>query len=204
MRTAITTIALAGLSTAVSAQTVGTVTVTSSASTVNVGDTFTIGVHLNDNISTISVWRFDLVINGVGAAFSTVPGSLTPHPSINTDPDYVDYFGFLGQLNPDGAQGYATAPDALGPTLDIGFDDLTVFTFQVTAQQAGSITFSPNAPSGYAFDAVFTTVSSGVGVFIPWLYDEIIFNNATVNVIPAPPAIGALGILSMITTRRRR
>ncbi len=202
MRTAITALALAGLTAGADAGhfvSTGMVTLTSSAATVNVGDVFTIGVLLTDNIPGNSVFAFDVLVSGSGAAFSTLADSIVVDPF---DSGFV--FGFNGQVNPDGAQGLGGSSDILGPTFDRPLDNVIIFTFQVLATQGGSISFNPEDGPGpnlamhYASSALFRTLIAPVN------YDEIIFNGITITVIPAPSGAALLLLAGLISTRRRR
>ncbi|MEZ6243152.1 MAG: hypothetical protein R3B57_08925 [Phycisphaerales bacterium] len=189
--------ALAGLATATKAQTIGYVTLTASATTVSVGDTFTIGVVLSDNIPGNSVFTFDILVAGAGAPFSTVPGSLVDDPSGS---GFI--FGFLGQVNPDGAQGLGGPADAFPPTFETPLDDLTVFTFQVLATHAGVITYTPE--DGPSPNIAMQTWMAGGIILLPAWYDDIVFESVTVNVIPAPPAAALLALAVPPAIRRRR
>ena len=95
MRTAITIAALAGLTTAANAQTVGTVTLTASTHTALIGETFTIGVVLSDNISGNSVFAFDLMIEGFG------PGVAIPSAPVAN----AGVFGFNGSVSGNAVTG---------------------------------------------------------------------------------------------------
>ena len=197
-RSAITTVALAGLTASAYAghHQTGFITLTASATTVSVGETFTIGVVLSDNIEGNSVFTFDVLVAGSGAAFSSVPGSLIDDPSGS---GFVHFFS--GQINPDGAQGLGGAADLLPPTLDPSLDDLTVFTFQVLATQGGAITFTPE--DGPSANAAIQTWTHGI-VLKPAPYDQIVFESVTVNVIPAPSGAVILAFAGSLAARRRR
>ena len=205
MRTAITTLALAGLTTAASAQFTqgtGTVTITTSASTVNVGDVFTIGVLLSDDIPGNSVFAFDLQVTGTGAAFSSVPDSLLADPSGSGH-----VFVFEGQLTADGASGAGLPADILSPDLSTPFDDLTVFTFQVQATQAGVTSFAPTAGPAEGFLDVFggiAPVHQTEIVLTPGEYEEVNFVGTAITVIPAPSSVTPLALAIPLAARRRR
>ncbi len=191
-------LALAGLTTSAYAghHETGFITLTASATTVSVGETFTIGVVLSDNIPDNSVFTFDVLVAGSGAAFSTVPGSLVFDPAGS---GFI--FGELGQINPDGAQGLGGSADIFSPSLDAPLDDLTVFTFQVLATQNGAITFTPE--DGPGPNPAIQTYAPGIVLF-PVQYDQIVFEGITITVIPAPSAVALLAIAAPFTTRRRR
>ena len=192
MRTAITAIALAGLTSVAIAQNVGTVSLTASDATVNVGDVFTIGVVLTDNISGNSIFVFNVDVSGSGAAFSTVPGSLASDPLV---------FGFSGAITNNGAHALGGASDIIGPEFDPSLDDLTVFSFQVTATEAGLISFSPS-DAGYASFNAIGQVMYGIVAF-PGDYDEVVLIGASVNVIPTPSSLIPLALAFPLTARRR-
>ncbi|MFI4896260.1 MAG: hypothetical protein ACIARR_00365 [Phycisphaerales bacterium JB059] len=194
---AIATIALTGLTTVATAQTVGTVTLTASTNTALIGETFTIGVVLSDNIDGPSVFAFDLAVTGSGAAFSTIPDSLVGDPSAS---GFV--FGFTGQINPGGAQAFGQSNDILGPTLDAPLDDLAVFTFQVLATQSGTVTF--NASDGDNVSVNSMAHEHPCIVLCPDDYDQIAFEGLTITVIPTPPSLVPLALAFPLATRRRR
>eukprot|EP00913_Durusdinium_trenchii_P006341 g5953.t1 len=198
MQTAISIAALAGLTTAAAAQTVGTVTLTASTNTALIGETFTIGVVLSDNIDGPSVFAFDLAVTGSGAAFSTLPDSLVGDPSAS---GFV--FGFTGQINPDGAQAFGQSNDILGPTLDAPLDDLAVFTFQVLATQSGTVTF--NASDGDNLSVNSMAHEHPCIVLCPDDYDQIVFEGLTItvraqNMVRTPITIAALAGLTTVAT----
>ncbi|MEZ6243153.1 MAG: hypothetical protein R3B57_08930 [Phycisphaerales bacterium] len=193
--------ALTGLVTNAPAQTIGTVTITTSVTTVNVGDTFTVGVFLTDNTPGIYVGAFDVHVSGVGAAFSTVPDGLVIDPS-GSGLVWTD--GFLGGIEPDGARGAGSSINLIFPFSPDQLEDLTVFSFQVRATQGGIITFNASdAGLTDIVDAIGWINSCGVGpCFMP--YDEVTFNSATVTVIPTPPSLIPLALAAPIVTRPRR
>lgn len=197
MRTAITAIALAGLTSAVTAQpTTGTVTVTSSASTVSVGDTVTIGALLSDNISGPSVLSFNVRVTGSGAAFSTIPGSLVEDPG-----ESGHFFGFQGQVEHNGAAALGGSWDFVGPDFQASLDDLTAFTFQITATQAGSITFTPSVYRD-AFPPIQHLILGIVN--FPADYEIVVLEPITITVIPGPSSLAPLALAFPLATRRRR
>ncbi len=198
MRTAITTLALAGLTSTAHAQNVGTVTLNASAVTVNVGDIITIGVVLSDDIPGASVFAFDVLVTGSGAAFSTVPGSLVADPS---ESDFFE-FGFLGQINPDGAQALGGSSDFFGPSFDAPLDDLTVFTFQILPTHGGVITFDP-ADSPVSPNAAIQQLVKGT-IYQPGDYHTVVFEGVTITVIPAPFSLIPIAFAFPLTARRRR
>lgn len=203
MRSAITAVAIAGLTTGAHAGFsfgTGVVTLTTSASTVNVGDTFTVGVYLSDMDPFLYVSGFDLRVTGTGAAFSTVPGSMVVDPSGS---EFVWADGFMGAITNNGAQGSGTTSNILSGSSH-PLDDLTVFTFQVEATQGGLITFDA-ADAGYTefIDSIAWLDTCGVAVCF-YEYEEIIFNSVTVTIIPAPPSTIAIALAFPLATRRRR
>ncbi len=185
--------ALAGLTTAAHSQMVGVVTIFSSAATISVGEVVTIGVVLSDNIDGPSVFAFDLHVSGSGAGFTPVADSLSSHPI---------HFGFEGEISPDGARAFGGSPDLLGPTLDESLDDLTVFSFRIQATQAGLITF--DAEDGGFYETVNSLAAAYTAHIFPMDYDELLFENATITVIPAPPGLALLAVMIPLATRRRR
>ncbi len=196
---AVPVLALAGLVTGVSAQTIGTVTVTTSATTVNVGETFTIGVLLSDNIPGGSVFAFDVEVSSAGSM--SIAGITDPVPE-------ASIFGFAGSATATGATGLGGSSDILGPSFDAPLDGVTVYSFQSTATSTGSRTFTPGDGSwDVVFGIAWTGSSSGLipGIaLIPNPYDEIIFESITITVIPAPPAIALLALALPLSARRKR
>ncbi len=187
-------IALAGLTTTAAAQNIGTVTATASAATVSVGETFTIGVVVDDNgESANGVVIFDLLVAGSGAAFTTVPDSLSFHPLV----------GLVGgaQINPNGAQAAGAHRDLLGPTIDPPLNGLAVFSFQATATETGQIDFQ--ALDGLFEERAIRSIIHGI-VTLPQDYDQIIFESVTVNVIPSPSAAVSFALAIPLATLRRR
>ncbi len=194
MRTAISALALAGLTTAATAQTVGTVTVTTSATTVSVGDVFTIGVVLSDNISGNSVFAFDLMVEGFGPGVVFMAGDPTPDPGV---------FGFAGSASGNSVTGLGGSSDILGPDLDPSLDGVTVFTFQVEIGPlaTGQLTFS--ASEGPGPNEALQWGKPGI-VFLPANYDLIDFGSVTITVIPAPSSLIPLALSIPLATRPRR
>ncbi len=186
------TVPLAGLATAATAQEyTGRVTLTSSATTVSVGDLFTIGLVVDDDPPSPGVLSFDALVTGPGAAFSTIPGSLEPDPFI---------FAFDGQLNPDGAQATGGSSDFLPP----GFtpiNGLTVFTFRARAEAVGQITFT--AEDGPGPNGLINWGLKGF-IFIPIEYADVIIQDVTVNVVPSPATPALLLAAGPLAARRRR
>ncbi len=194
-RPALALLALAGLAAPAHAG-IGTgfVTLTASATTVHVGDTFTIGVALSDDLADPSVWGYNVLVTGSGAAFSTVAGSLVFDPTLF--PDFQS-----GQVTPDGAWGFGSAADLLGPSLEPALDDLTVFTFQVLATQGGVIHFDPAEGPG-SLEPIETYVP-GI-VLQPAPYGQVVLTGVSVNVIPTPPTLAAVLLAAPLAARRRR
>ncbi len=189
MKSAIAIAAVAGLATIASAQNVGTVTLTSSATTVNSGDVFTIGVVLSDNISGNSVFSFDLSIGGAGDYNAAAPTG------------DAGVFGFAGGSDGSTVTGLGGASDILGPTLDPSLDGVTVMTFQVTAGAAGTIDFT--AAAGAVNAAMSFGIEGGI-VILPGAYDSIDLGSVSVNVVPAPSGMALLGLGGLVAARRRR
>lgn len=194
MKSAITIAALAGLTTVAAAQTVGTVTLTSSSTSVaNIGDTFTIGVILSDNISGNSVFAFDLMIESFGPGI-VVMDSVTPDPGV---------FGFASSTSDSTVTGLGGSSDILGPDLDPSLDGVLVFTFQVTATvTCGQYDFMVS--DGPGPNSAMQWGEGGGIVINPREYDEIVFNGVSVTVFPAPGTASLLAGAALLATRRRR
>ncbi|MFI4896258.1 MAG: hypothetical protein ACIARR_00355 [Phycisphaerales bacterium JB059] len=192
MKSAIAIAAVAGLATVASAQNVGTVTLTSSATDVLTGETFTIGVMVTDNISGNSVFGFDVEVVGSGVAFTS--SAPVAEASI---------FGFNGAATATGATALGGSSDILGPDLDPSLDGLVVYTFQVTAgSEVGVIDFA--AIDGVGPNAAMQWGLGGGIVIVPQEYDSIEFNGLSVNVTPAPSGMALLGLGGLVAARRRR
>ena len=191
---AIATAALAGLTTAAAAQNVGTVTLTAGAVTVpNIGDTFTIGVVVSDNIAGNSVFAFDLMIEAFGPGI-VVMDSVTPDPGI---------FGFAGSASGSTVTGLGGSSDILGPDLDPSLDGVRVFTFQVTATATcGQYDFMVS--DGPGPNAAMQWGEGGGIVINPRDYDEIVFNGISITVFPAPGTVSLLAGAGLLASRRRR
>ncbi len=193
-RYTIVTAALAGLTTVASAQTVGTVTLTASAATIGLGETFTIGVVLSDNISGNSVIAFDLMVEGFGPGIVFMAGDPTPDPGV---------FGFAGSASGNSVTGLGGSSDILGPDLDPSLDGVTVFTFQVEIGPlaTGQLTFS--ASEGLGPNEALQWGKPGI-VFLPANYDLIVFNSVSILVLPAPGTVPLLAAAGLLAMRRRR
>lgn len=193
MRKAIPTIALAGLTTTVTAQNIATVVATASSSTVGVGETVTISVVLSDNIPGNSVFAFNLEILGAG------PLGVTLH-DLEQD---AGVFGFSGGIDGNNVTGLGGSSDILGPTLDFALDGVTVFRYQVTVtDDLGRIDFTPTLGAG-PNPAVQWGLEGGV-VILPQDYDEIIFHGTYVQVVPTPSSLIPLALAAPLALRRRR
>ncbi len=193
MKSAITIAAVAGLATIVSAQNIGTVTVTSSAATIGIGEMATISVILSDNIDGNSVFAFDLNVTGAGDAGVTLS-------DLASD---AGVFGFNGAIAGNSVTGLGGASDILGPTLDPSLDGVAVYTFKVTGTSEGTITFSAADGAG-PNPAMQFGIEGGI-VILPGDYDSIDFGNgATVRVTPAPSGMALLGLGGLVAARRRR
>lgn len=192
MKSAITVAAVAGLATVAAAQNVGTITVTAADSTIAIGQMTTISVVLSDNISGNSVFAFDVDVNGAGdAGFSL--SDLTPDASV---------FGWNGSLGASTASGLGGSSDILGPDLDPSLDGVAVFTFKVTGDSEGSVTFT--AADGAGPNPAMQWGEEGGIVINPAFYDSIDFGSVTVRVTPAPSGMALLGLGGLAVARRRR
>jgi hypothetical protein len=187
--------AFAGLTSAALAQNIATVTLTSSDVTVLSSQTVTIGVVITDNIDGPSVFGFDLEISGFGTLPFTTSAP-TPAPSI---------FGFNGASTATGVTALGGSSDILGPDLDPGLDGITAFTFQFTpgpAMIGDFLTFT--ATDGPGPNSALQWGEEGGIVIIPREYDQIIFNDITFVIIPAPSAFAPLMLAAAFASRRRR
>lgn len=193
MKSAITIAAVAGLATVASAQNVAFVNVTASASTIGIGEMATISVILSDNISGNSVFAFDLDVTGSGDAGFTL-SDIAPDASV---------FGWNGSISGNVASGLGGSSDILGPTLDSSLDGVAVYTFKVTGDSEGSVTFLASDGAG-PNPAVQFGIEGGV-VILPGFYDDIDFGNGvTIRVTPAPSGMALLGLGGLAAARRRR
>ncbi len=185
--------ALAGLTTVAAAQTIGTVTLTASTTTIGLGDTFTIGVVLSDNISGNSVFAFDLMIEAFGPGVA-IMGDPTPDAGI---------FGFSGSTSGTTVTGLGGSSDILGPALDPSLDGVTVFSFQVTTGVTCGL-YEFIVSDGPGPNAAMQWGEGGGIVINPRDYDEIVFNGLSINVFPAPGTVSLLAGAGLLAARHRR
>jgi len=193
MRTPITVAALAGLTTAVSAQNIGTVSLTASVATAPIGGVFTIGIVLSDNIAGNSVFAFDLMVEGFGPGIA-VPMDPTPDAGV---------FGFSGSASGSVVTGLGGSSDILGPDLDPSLDGVTVFSFQVTTEvTCGMYEFTVS--DGPGPNSAMQWGQEGGIVILPAEYDQIVFNGVSIFINPSPATTPLLALAGCVATRRRR
>ncbi|MEZ6243151.1 MAG: PEP-CTERM sorting domain-containing protein [Phycisphaerales bacterium] len=177
-------IALAGLTTAASAQTKGTITLT----ILNVSENiYAVNVYADD-VGAPGVFAFDIAIDLVGA------GTLLTGPTQGGA--YV--FGFSGGLTPTGVEAVGGSTDIFGPTFDAPLNALLLFSFQF--QHFGGFV-GAIAHDGSGPNPALQTVTEGGIVLLPANYDEINFDSVS---FPAPSSTALLGIGAILGARRRR
>lgn len=194
MKSVIAVAALAGLTAASTAQTIGSVTLTASHTSAAIGDEITIGVVLSDNIAGNSVFAFDINAISLASTLRIVPGSIQADGGV---------FGFASSEETHSVTGLGGASDILGPTLDASLDGVQVFSFQVVVVSAAIPSMSVTAADGAGPNPAMQWGLEGGIVILPQDYDEITFNTVTIT-IPSPATAVTLPLAAALAGRRRR
>ncbi|MEZ6243150.1 MAG: hypothetical protein R3B57_08915 [Phycisphaerales bacterium] len=186
----LTVIAVAGLTTAVQAQTKGSVILTASTTSLLIGDLFTIGVYADDDGSTPGVFSFNIAVD-VGPNLQIVTG-----PTVGGA--YV--FGWAGSMTSTSVEGIGGSTDIFGPTFDAPLNNLLLFNFQVVV--VGSpIGLLASSRTGSGPNPALLTASEGGIVLLPTPYNQLNFGSLS---IPAPGSAGLFVAGSLLAARRRR
>lgn len=192
MKNSIAIVAVAGLATVASAQSVASYTMSASADPANFGDVVTFSVMGMADAGQVGDGSG---INGVNLSVE-IAGGLLDIGSVASNGET------FGQTN--------VVADAEG--FDISFSSnsfagsnfsagLVLFSFDVAANQLGTI----NISTSQGAISVFGAATGLPGAFQPSVnYDTVNFASAAVDVVPTPGAAAVLGLGGLAAMRRRR
>ncbi|MEM1183859.1 MAG: hypothetical protein AAGI53_02550 [Planctomycetota bacterium] len=185
-------IIVAGFAAAASAQSVATYSMTATPNPANLGDT--------------------VLFEVMGSATAGQIGNASGIGGVNLSVDIAGGSVDLGSVTSNGEVFGGTNVVADAGGFDISFaansfvgnnftDGIVLFSFEVAADQVGTMTVS----TSQGVVSVFGAAIGLPGAFQPSLnYDTVEFASASVSVVPTPGAAAVLGLGGLAIARRRR
>jgi len=198
MNTLITTAAIAAFASTAFAQfdpsdSVAAFSITPSDMVVNIGETVRFEVRANAVQNQIGN---NTGIGGVNVDTTVVGGQIDLASIMGNDEDVAPF-----NLTSFGPDTFGTSQSRNVFVGDNYTEGTVLYSFDVLATELGVIEVS----QAQGTVSLFTALVGFVGPFQPSVpYDVVLFDSATVNVVPTPSALACLGVVSLAAARRRR